>query len=176
MARPDLAIEPFASIADCKLMIDYFHRASDEALRVMRVDRRLVPAPGVWLRQLLSDLDRALTERTAYYLSWWLDGRPVGHSNVNRLVYGSDAFVHLHLWDTDLRNRGLGGQFFARSVAHYLEVLRLQRIVCEPCADNPHANRVLARAGFLWVRRERTIPGPLCVPQDVNRWELDLRK
>jgi len=121
----------------------------------------------------MADFARPLAERQSYYVCWYLGGAPVGHSNVNRLVYGRDAFVHLHLWQPFRRRGGLGLAFFRRSIAQFLSRLQLRAIVCEPYAANPAPNRVLPKAGFRFVRTYRTTPGPLNFEQDVNRWELN---
>src|SRR5436190_1529697 len=53
-----------------------------------------------------------------------------------------------------------------------VERFNLQKLVCEPCAENPAPNRVLEKLGFAFVRRYRTIPGVIAYQQDVNRYEL----
>jgi RimJ/RimL family protein N-acetyltransferase len=92
---------------------------------------------------------------------------------VNRLQYGRQAFVHLHLWPAVRRREGLGFMFFQMSIAQYVSRLKLHSIFCEPYAANPAPNRVLQKAGFRFVRTYRTTPGALNFEQDVNRWELD---
>jgi [ribosomal protein S5]-alanine N-acetyltransferase len=121
----------------------------------------------------MADFAKPLAERQSFYVCWHLDGAPVGHSNVNRLQYGHQAFVHLHLWQAVRRREGLGLMLFRMSIEQYVSRLRLQFIFCEPYAANPAPNRVLQKAGFRFVRTYRTTPGPLNFEQDVNRWELD---
>jgi [ribosomal protein S5]-alanine N-acetyltransferase len=173
MAVGQLAVHPFASPTDYQRMVGYFHEASDASLLAMGVDRAKIPPRDQWLEALMADFAKPLPERQSFYVCWYLDGAPVGHSNVNRLQYGQQAFVHLHLWQTVRRREGLGFELFQMSIAQYVSRLRLQLIFCEPYAANPAPNRVLEKAGFRFVRTYRTTPGPLNFEQDVNRWELD---
>ena len=84
----------------------------------------------------------------------------------------TEAFIHLHLWKSQLRRAGLGTEFVRRSAAFYFERFNLQKLVCEPWAENPAPNRVLEKLGFAFVRRYRTIPGVIAFEQEVNRYEL----
>jgi RimJ/RimL family protein N-acetyltransferase len=173
MAAEQIAVHPFVSLADYERMVGYFHGASDASLLAMGVDRAKIPPRGRWLETLMADFAKPLAERQSFYMCWSLDGAPVGHSNVNRLHYGHQAFVHLHLWHAVRHRQGLGLMFFRMSITEYVSRLRLHLIVCEPYAANPAPNRVLQKAGFHFVRTYRTTPGPLNFEQDVNRWEFD---
>ena len=83
-----------------------------------------------------------------------------------------EACIHLHLWNSQLRRAGLGTEFVRRSATFYFERFNLQKLVCEPRAENPAPNRVLEKLGFAFVRRHRTTPGVIAYEQDVNRYEL----
>jgi [ribosomal protein S5]-alanine N-acetyltransferase len=71
-----------------------------------------------------------------------------------------------------LRRAGLGTEFVRRSANFYFERFNLQKLVCEPSAENPAPHRVLEKLGFRFVRQYRTIPGVIAYEQDVNRYEL----
>jgi [ribosomal protein S5]-alanine N-acetyltransferase len=49
----------------------------------------------------------------------------------------------------------------------------LRRILCEPYAENPGPNRLLAKLGFRLVKRYRTVPGVINFDQEVNLWQMD---
>jgi len=55
----------------------------------------------------------------------------------------------------------------------FLRRFGLQRLYCEPYAENPAPNRVLAKAGFRFVKRYRTISGLINSEQDVNRYLIE---
>jgi len=153
-------------------MIRYFLDAEDAFLRGMGADRSRFPTREKWLDEILADQQKPDEQKERIYLGWFYGGRLVGHSSVNQIKIGEEAFVHLHLWDPRLRRDGVGTEFFRRSVDYFRKRLKLKRIICEPYAENPAPNRVLQKLGFTFVRRYNTVPGPINLEQDVNRWEL----
>lgn len=173
--KDDVAIRPFESEADYYGMIDYFHGCSDGQLLLMGVDRGKLPAREQWFESAWRDHQRAENdpERDRFYLAWVLNGEVVGHSSINKICWGDSANAHLHLWRSNLRRAGIGAELFRRSISFYFDRFDLKRIIVEPNADNPAPNRVLAKLGFRFVERYRTVPGPVNFEQDVTRWEVD---
>jgi RimJ/RimL family protein N-acetyltransferase len=168
----EIEVRPFSSREEYELMLDYFYKADDPFLRGMGVDRLKLPERDKWLDALLADHEKPDRERDRFYLVWLFRGRRVGHSSINEIVLGTEAFIHLHLWNSELRRAGLGTEFARRSANFYFERFNLKKLVCEPSADNPAPNRVLEKLGFAFVRRYRTTPGVIAYEQDVNRYEL----
>lgn len=162
--------------ADIDLMIRYFHTADVAFLRGMGVDPNQLPDPDSWRQLLLKDFEQPLDQRQFYYVLWEIDQVPVGHSNINRLVYGEAAWMHLHLWSPSVRGRGHGTAFVAASIARYFEELKLQMVYCEPYALNPAPNKTLPKVGFEFVQRYETKPGWLNFHQPVHRWVLTREK
>jgi RimJ/RimL family protein N-acetyltransferase len=168
----DIEVRPFSSREEYELMLDYFYKADDPFLRGMGVDRLKLPERDKWLETLLADHEKPGEERDRFYLIWIFRGERVGHSSINKIVPGIEAFIHLHLWNAQLRRAGLGTEFVCKSANFYFERFNLQKLVCEPWAENPAPNRVLEKLGFTFVRRYRTIPGVIAYEQEVNRYEL----
>jgi RimJ/RimL family protein N-acetyltransferase len=168
----EIEVRPFSSREEYELMLDYFHKADDPFLRGMGVDRLKLPERDKWLEALLVDHEKPDKERDRFYLVWIFRGRRIGHSSINKIVPGTEAFIHLHLWNSQLRRAGLGTEFVRRSVNFYFERFNLKKLVCEPWAENLAPNRVLKKLGFAFVRRYRTTPGVIAYEQDVNRYEL----
>jgi len=168
-----LQVTPFSSAADYERVLDYFLGADEPFLRGMGVDPKKLPQRTAWRERLLPDLTRPDEQKQTFYLGWDHGGTRVGHCNVNPLVYGDHAYVHLHLWDPGARRAGLGTEFLRRSIEVFLRRFGLQRLYCEPYAENPAPNRVLAKAGFRFVKRYRTIPGLINSEQDVNRYLIE---
>jgi RimJ/RimL family protein N-acetyltransferase len=166
-------VRPFAGRDDYARMIDYFLGAEPDFLRGMGVDPARLPQRAIWLESAMGDHGLPDGERQRSYLAWIHDGTPVGHSSVNRITIGEQAFIHLHLWDGALRQSGLGTKFFKASATEFMRSLRLKRIYCEPYAENPAPNRVLLKSGFRFVKRYRTIPGDINFEQDVNQYVLE---
>lgn len=156
------------------LRISYFHDATDEFLARLGVDRAKLPAPDAWRTFYEQDYARPIDQRENYAVAWELDGAVIGFSTVDRITFGREAFLHLHVLDSRHRRTGLGAVLVARSALHFMEVLHLSRLCSEPHAFNPAPNRTLQRAGFRYAFTHRTTPGPLNVPQTVNRWCLGI--
>jgi RimJ/RimL family protein N-acetyltransferase len=168
-----LQVTPFSSKSDYERVVDYFLRADEAFLRGMGVDPERLPERNAWLDRLLPDLTRADPLKQTFYLGWDDEGTRVGHCNVNRLVYGDQAYVHLHLWDPGIRRAGLGAEFLRLSVPIFFQRLALQRVYCEPYADNPAPNRVLVKVGFRFIKRYRTTPGFINFEQEVNQYVIE---
>lgn len=69
-------------------------------------------------------------KREQYTLAWELDGEVVGFSSVdgNRIVFGQEAFMHLHIVKPERRKNGLGTEGVRRSAGMYFEVLGIDRL------------------------------------------------
>ena len=156
---------------DYPRVVDYFHGASDAYLLGMQVDRARLPARDEWLARLLADHRRADREKETCFTVWELDGARAGHSNINRLTFGEEAFIHLHFWQAASRRRGAGTSLFRRTAEMMVKRFQLRRLLCEPWAHNPAPNALLPKAGFRFVRSYWTTPGPINREQEVNRWE-----
>lgn len=160
-------------LADVGLRIGYFHDASDDHLLMMGVDRSLLPTREAWYKFYEEDYARPIRDRVAFSLVWELGGKAVGFSSVSNIVFGKEAFMHLHILDATQRQGGLGVQFVKKSTEIYFKVLELERILCEPNAYNIAPNRTLQGAGFRYLFTHETTPSPINFPQAVTRWILE---
>ena len=150
---------------------------SDSALMVgMGVDLAKMP-PEKDLRKTLSQqLSQPYEEKQSYCIIWLLDGKPVGHSNINKIIFGEEASMHLHLWNHDVRKKGMGTEFVKLTVPYFFKNMKLKKIYSEPYALNPAPNKTLEKVGFDFVKEYITVPGWLNFEQPVKRWELSLEK
>lgn len=160
-------------LADVGLRIDYFHDASDEYLLALGVERTFLPSRDAWRTFYEEDYQRPLEERLNFSLLWLLDDETIGFSSTDRITYGEEAFMHLHLTDAARRQRGLGTQFLRLSVDAYFEKLRLTRLFCEPNAFNVAPNRALQRAGFRYLFTHEARPSEINFAQSTTRWVMD---
>lgn len=151
----------------------YFHEASDEYLLALGVDRALLPEPEAWQSFHERDYARPLTERENYASVWELDGQAVGFSALDHIVFGKEAFMHLHIVEQSWRRRRLGANFVRQSASKYFEVFALKHLYCEPNALNVAPNRTLQRAGFTYLFSHETVPGPINFRQVTTRWVLE---
>jgi RimJ/RimL family protein N-acetyltransferase len=157
---------------DIDLIINYFRKAGHHFLKAMGVDPKKLPPKDEWHRLLIEDFNRSIPYKQFYYLIWEVNGYPVGHSNINKIVFGSEAYMHMHMWDALKRQRGYGAYFIRRCISLYFETFNLQRIICEPYALNPGPNKTLGKVGFELEKNYDTTPGWINFHQSANRWVL----
>lgn len=158
--------------ADYPFIVDYFRNGDDEFHRGMGVDRSRLPARKEWLDILHDNHNRPKETKDFFYVIWMYDDEPVGHSNINKIKYGDEAYMHLHMWRQDIRARGLGLNFVKMSIPFYFDEFSLRTLWCEPYALNPAPNKTLKKLGFDLVKTYDTIPGWISFHQPVNRWCL----
>lgn len=153
-------------------LVNYWMNASAEYLAGMGADIHKLPTAEAMKAMLREQLVTPYRDKSSYALIWMADGVAVGHSNVNTITYGDWATMHLHLWQTEYRQKGMGQELVKLSLPYFFDNLKLKTIVCEPYAHNTAPNKTLERVGFRFVKIHRTIPGYLNFEQEVKRWEL----
>lgn len=159
--------------SDIDLIINYWLTSNDQYLLGMGVDLNKMPSREEWQQMLAAQIQLPYSQKQSYCSIWELNGNPVGHCNVNKIVFGEEAYMHLHIWYAAERKMGLGVQCIQKSLALFFKNLQLKKIYCEPYALNEAPNKTLARAGFHFVKEYVTIPGSLNFEQPVKLWEID---
>lgn len=125
---------------------------------------------------LSEQLHQSYEEKKSYCIIWEADGKQVGHSNVNKIIFGQEAFMHLHIWTPKIRKQGYGAEFVKKTFPYFFDNLHLKKLYCEPYALNAAPNNTLKKVGFKFVKKYVTIPGWLNFKQPVNLWELSYEK
>jgi RimJ/RimL family protein N-acetyltransferase len=167
-----LTVRPM-QLEEVSVVIDYFHGASAEQLETLGVDPTRLPEPTKWRQLYEHEFAQPVDRRRGFMVLWELEGRTIGFSTVDKLKYGNEAYMHLHVVDPGLPQAGHGSACVRRSVDIYFETLELQRLYCEPNAFNTAPNRALQKAGFRYVKTHMTVPGPLNFHQAVTRWVVE---
>ena len=157
---------------DIEFISQYWLNAADAFLIGMGVDLAKMPSQEQWHHLLSTQLSQSYPEKQSYCTIWELDGHAVGHCNVNKIVFGDHGYMHLHLWQADARQRGIGTSLVKMSLPYFFENLQLKKVYCEPFALNPAPNKTLEKVGFQFIKSMVTIPGFLNFKQEVNVWEL----
>lgn len=157
-----------AYIKDTPLIVDYWMNSSDDHLVGMGVDLKKVPSKT----KLKNALTQALISKKSYALIWEYNDEVIGHTNVNNIVVGKEAYMHIHLWENNLRKQGIGTHLIKKSLPLYFNHLKLETLYCEPFANNPAPNMVLEKIGFEFVKKYTTIPGSINFEQEVNLWKM----
>jgi RimJ/RimL family protein N-acetyltransferase len=157
---------------DIPAIVNYWMTASDAHLTNMGVDLKKMLSAEQFTQFLEKNINTPIEQRISCCIIWEVDGKPVGHTNTNPTKFGEEAFMHLHLWNTDTRRKGLGTELVKLTLPYYFETLKLKRLFCEPYALNAAPNRTLEKAGFEFVKEYITTPGFINFEQPVKRWQM----
>jgi RimJ/RimL family protein N-acetyltransferase len=165
----ELSVRPLAS-EDFDGFIRYFTQPSKADAERMGLDVNRVPSPA----QLRSDLDAMirLPQTSSFVLAWCLEGKAIGHSSLKNIVRGDSGNMHLHIWRADLRRKDYGPRLFCLSALDFYERFSLKRIICEPKADNPAANRMLQKIGFPLTLTHVAASSEISMVCELNRYEI----
>lgn len=158
---------------DIEPLTDYWLNSDPDYMLGMGVDLAKMPSREQWQQMLTTQITQDYPEKQSYGIIWELDGRPIGHSNVNKIVFGEEAYMHLHIWYPEYRKGGHGQAFLKMAIPLFFENLQLKRLYCEPYALNPAPNRTLPKLGFTFVKSCVTTPGWINFEQEVNLWLLE---
>ncbi|KUG08042.1 GNAT family N-acetyltransferase [Solirubrum puertoriconensis] len=171
MPSPVLSVRELEA-RDIEAIADYWLQAEPAYLTGMGVDLGKLPTREAWRQMLQAQLAASLPEKQSYCLIWEVDGRAVGHCNINKIKPGEEAYMHLHLWDAEVRKQGYGTALVQLSLPYFFGNYQLKRLCCEPYALNPAPNRTLPRLGFELVQEYTTTPGQINFEQPVRLWVL----
>ena len=167
----DLSIREL-EIKDISFIADYWLLSPSEHLESMGVDLNKVPTKTGLINYLKSQIATPNDKKESFALIWEVGGVPIGHSNVNELVFGQTGKMHLHIWSQEYRKKGIGLTLLKMSLPFYFNELKLEELICEPFASNLAPNKTLNKIGFKFIKKYRTTPGSLNFEQEVNQWSL----
>ena len=158
---------------DIPEITDYWLNADENFMHGMGVDLSKIPSREQWKEMLLEQINANYPEKKSYCMIWELDGKPVGHSNVNKIIFGEEAYMHIHLWFPEVRKQGWGTAFIEKTIPFFLKNLQLKKLFCEPYALNAAPNKTLPRLGFTFVKEYVTTPGWINFEQPVKLWVME---
>ncbi|PRY10957.1 RimJ/RimL family protein N-acetyltransferase [Pontibacter ummariensis] len=171
MNRDNLSVRELQE-QDITPITRYWLSADSTYLKGMGADINKMPTEDEWAAMLLEQLRTPITEKKSYGIIWEVDGQAVGHSNVNKIVFGEEAYMHLHLWNAGTRKQGNGTALIKLTLPYFFHNLKLKTLYCEPYALNPAPNKTLEKVGFAFVDSYVTTPGWINFEQEVNLWKL----
>ncbi len=152
--------------------IGYWTNLSREEIERMGVAIERVGSAN----QMRSDLEAAiaasLDTASSFVLVWCLDGKAIGHSSLKDIRPRDFGSVHLHMWRADLRGQGYGPRLFCLAVLDFYRRFQLKRMICEPKADNPTANRMLQKIGFPLLLTRIGTSSALSIVCELNRYDI----
>lgn len=160
-------------LAETGVVIDYFYGATPEYLNSLGVDPARLPERTPWEAHFAKLFSMPIAQRPVVFVLWELGGEPAGFSSSDKIVFGEEAYMHLHILQPARRQRGNGTAFVRQTARLYFELLQIERLFCEPYALNTAPNRTLQAAGFKYIKTHETVPGPLNFHQPVTRWMIE---
>ena len=172
VVRARLGVRPMRT-EDVPALVRYWTEASRADLDRMGVDVAKVPHGAELTSSLAALCLEPPRAARAFYLVWEVDGVPVGHAGLKNIRYGDSADMHLHIWDAAARGRGFGARLFALSALDFYERFALNRIVCEPSAENPMPNRMLQKSGYALVGSRVGASSELSAIGRLNVYAID---
>lgn len=158
---------------ETEVVINYFHQSTVEHLEMMGVDPSRLPPPARWREFYAREYSRPIGQRTTLLVLWKSDDAPIGFSVADKIIYGQQAYMHLHILNPEQRHAGKGTACIKQTAHIYFEALKLQRLFSEPNAFNIAPNRTLQNAGFKYLKTYNTVPGPINYHQAVTRWVFE---
>lgn len=161
---------------DIGYYVTYWIESSDKHMHSMGVDIAKRPTRKQLESFINDQLRLPIKKRTSYFLIWLVNNNPIGYSNVNQIEFGKKAYMHLHLWHTENRQKGIGTEFVKKSLPFFFGNLKLQQLFCEPYSLNIAPNKTVEKVGFEFVKQHLTIPGASNFEQLVNQWMLTKKK
>ena len=165
-----------ANEEDFATIVNYFLKADEAFLRNMGADIAKLPKREEWRQLLAEDFQKPPEEKEFFYVIWQMNGVPVGHSNINKILFEEEAYMHLHIWSAENRKAGAGVQLVQQSLPYYFSIFKLKNLYCEPYAFNAAPNKALAKVGFDFIKQYETTPGWINFHQVVNRWCMPVEK
>jgi RimJ/RimL family protein N-acetyltransferase len=161
---------------DIEPISNYWLTSSPVFMQSMGVDLSKLPGKEQWKEMLQEQISQSYEQKKSYCIIWELDGKAIGHSNINKIVFGKEAYMHLHIWSEKYRKLSLGLPFIKLTIPCFFEKYKLQNLYCEPYALNPAPNKTLAKAGFEFVKEYVTTPGWINFEQPVRLWVMRYKK
>src|SRR5688572_27188281 len=132
--REDLLTVREIQESDIGLLTHYWLSANADFLKGMGADITKLPTAAEWRAMLLKQIQTPIEEKQSYCMIWLVNNEPVGHSNVNRILFGKEAYMHLHLWNANERQKGYGAALVKKALPYFFKNLQLQTLYCEPYA------------------------------------------
>ncbi|MEO8398721.1 MAG: GNAT family protein, partial [Ignavibacteriaceae bacterium] len=154
-------------IEDIEPLTQYWLNSEPDFLINMGVDLDKVPSEEELTKMLKEQINSSIEKKLSYALIWLAENKPVGHTNVNKIEFGKEAYMHLHLWNSEHRKKGMGTEFVKLSLPYFFENLKLIQLFCEPYSLNPAPNKTLEKIGFEFEKEYVTIPGSINFEQKV---------
>ena len=114
--------------SDIDALVLYWLNANPAFLTGMGVDLAKMPKKDEFEKMLKEQLEQPYNKKKSYCIIWQYDNIPVGHSNINKIIFGEEAYMHLHLWDSVSRQKGMGTSLIKLTLHFFFNNYRLKKL------------------------------------------------
>jgi RimJ/RimL family protein N-acetyltransferase len=159
---------------DTVSIVTYFLECSEDDYDRMGVDPGRLPPPDEWIDSIEQNRALPFEKKNVFYLIWTDKGLPIGHCNINKIKFGEEAYMHLHIWKNEFRKKTIATKHLKESIPVFFKHFNLKRLYCEPAAANPAPNHTLKKLKFTLTETYDTVPGWINHFQTVNKWMFSL--
>jgi RimJ/RimL family protein N-acetyltransferase len=144
------------TVTDIPKVLDYWYSSEPSFLESMGVDLTKL-APREEFRKMLQDkcqANMALPESKINAQVICVDEKPVGFHTINPLVEGDYGVFHAHIWDEDMRGKGITVRSYLLACKVFMDRFNLKRILFKTPLQNKDAIRVKEKLGIAVVGEE----------------------
>lgn len=143
----EILIRPI-SIEDIPFQADYFYNSPDEFLTGIGFDIDKRPAREEFIKGMSL---RISNSEVPVSVVACLNGAPMAMVVLAPDSNGSGAHAHFHIWDKELRGKGLGSTILIEGLLILMNGQGRDEALIEPHTDNHAMNKLMSKCGFEYV-------------------------
>ncbi len=157
---------------DIQHIVKYWSTISTSHLESMGIKREELYIYANLGEYIEKQISLPYEQKSALFMIGLIDGEPYGHCYVNSIKFREEAHMHLHIWNSDRRQKGLGSQMVKRSIPYFFKNLEIKNLISEPYYLNSAPNKTLVKLGFQFEKCYVSKPSGWNFELKVHRWKL----
>ena len=124
MAGNNLSVRELQQ-TDINSIIDYWLNSDPSFIEAMGVDKAKILSRIQWKEMLTEQIEQPYQKKQSYCTIWLLNEKPIGHCNVNKIIFAEEAYMHLHIWKAEYRKSGTGTALVKKSIPFFFKNLKM---------------------------------------------------
>lgn len=144
------------SMSDIPYILRYWFHSPAGFIESIGVDANKLPSEHALEATLIEKCqhDKQSTDPQSNALIIICDDTPVGFHTLSPVEHGNFGIFHAHIWDHDMRNKGIAKTSYPLACAVFMQRFKLQKILFKTPQQNTGALRVKEHLGIRYVRDE----------------------
>lgn len=141
---------------DIPQVIKYWHHSPTGFIEAIGVDLNKLPPEDELNKNLVDKCkaNQALKFSKLNALTITSDGKPVGAHTINPLHEGDYGIFHAHLWDPEMRKKGVAMVSYPKACHIFMDRFNLKRILFKTPVQNIGSLRVKEKLGIRQIGEE----------------------